>query len=135
MFNHPILVARKGGHTADSRAPAALRADVSLALTRDGARVTGTVTARNTGNTIWLAGDTRGHVQLGVQLLAADRKLINRDFRRASFSGRVAPGESIEIPVDVTLPDAATNYVLKLDMVDEGICWFGDVGSKPVYFG
>src|SRR5262245_1894795 len=61
MFGHPIVVARKGGHVATSMAPAALRADLSFRLRRDGARVTGSVTARNTGNTIWLPGSGRGH--------------------------------------------------------------------------
>jgi hypothetical protein len=37
------------------------------------------------------------------------------------------------VVVDLTLPDAAAGYVLKLDLVDEQICWFEDVGSRPVY--
>jgi ubiquinone/menaquinone biosynthesis C-methylase UbiE len=133
MFDHPILVARKGGHVADSRAPAALRAEVSFDLRREGARVTGLVTARNLGNTIWIPGSERGHVQLGIQLLAADLKLVALDHARAAFSSRVGPDESVEIPVDVALPDATTPYVLKLDLVDEGICWFEERGSNPVF--
>jgi hypothetical protein len=35
--------------------------------------------------------------------------------------------------VKVTLPHPDVPYVLKLDLVDEGICWFDDVGSRPVY--
>ena len=31
------------------------------------------------------------------------------------------------------LPDDSAPYVLKLDMVDEHICWFEDMGSRPVY--
>jgi hypothetical protein len=135
MFNHPILVSRKAGPVADSRAPATLRAEIWPRLTRDGARVAGTVTARNTGNTIWLAGCEVGHVQLGIQLLTAERKLLALDFSRAGFSGPVAPDQSVEIAVSVTLPDATTPYALKLDLVDEGICWFEHVGSKAVYFG
>jgi ubiquinone/menaquinone biosynthesis C-methylase UbiE len=133
MFNHPILVARKGGQVADSRTPAALRADLAFKLQRDAARVTGTVTARNLGNTIWMPGSERGHVRLGIQLLTADLKLIALDYARAAFASRVAPDESVEIVVDVTLPDATTPYVLKLDMVDEGICWFEERGSNPVF--
>ena len=134
MFDHPILVSRKGGGVTDSRAPGVLRADLQYRLAREGARVAGTVTARNTGNTVWIAGPERGQVQLGVQLLAADRKVLARDFARAAFSGRVGPGESVAIGVDVVLPDPATPYVLKIDLVDESLCWFEDVGSKAVYF-
>ena len=37
------------------------------------------------------------------------------------------------VPVDITIPDPATPYLLKLDMVDEHVCWFEDMGSRPVY--
>lgn len=134
MFDHPILVSRKGGHVADSRAPYVLRADLLYRLAREGARVAGTVTARNTGNTVWIGGREPGQVQLGIQLLSADRRVVARDFARAAFTGRVGPDESVAVAVDIMLPDATTPYVLKIDLVDEGICWFEDVGSKPVYF-
>ena len=133
MFNHPIVIARKSLGGADSRRPGMLRAELTPRLARDGTRVTGLVVARNTGNTVWIAGAMRGHVQLGIQLLAADRRVLVRDFVRAGLAGRVAPGDSLEIPIDITLPDAGA-YVLKLDLVDEGLCWFGDVGSEAVYF-
>ena len=38
-----------------------------------------------------------------------------------------------EVEVSVTLPDATAPYILKFDLVDEGVCWFEDVGSRPVY--
>ena len=133
MFDHPILVSRKGGKIIDSRAPDVLRADLACRLSREGAQVTGTVTARNTGNTVWIAGRERGHVQLGLQLLAADRQVLARDFARAPFTGRIGPGESVAIAVNVVLPDPTTPYVLKIDLVDELICWFEDAGSKPAY--
>jgi ubiquinone/menaquinone biosynthesis C-methylase UbiE len=134
MFDHPILVSRKGARIADSRAPSMLRAELACHLAREGARVSGTVSARNTGDTIWLAGSERGRVQLGLQLLGPDRKLLTLEFARATLPDRTGPGESVEIPVDVTLPDAVTPYVLKIDLVDEGISWFEGVGSRPIYF-
>jgi hypothetical protein len=134
MFDHPILVSRKGVRVADSRAPSTLRGDLSCDLVRAGARVSGTVSARNSGDTIWLAGSERGHVQLGIQLLGPDRKLLALDFARTPLPNRTGPGESAEIRVDVTLPDATTPYVLKIDLVDEGLSWFEGVGSRPIYF-
>jgi hypothetical protein len=35
--------------------------------------------------------------------------------------------------VDLGLPDGDVPYVVKLDLVDEHICWFEDYGSRPVY--
>jgi hypothetical protein len=29
----------------------------------------------------------------------------------------------------VTVPDRAADYLLDVDLVEEGVCWFGDVGS------
>ena len=42
-------------------------------------------------------------------------------------------GRTADIGLDLVLPEPATPYVLKLDMVDEQVCWFEDVGSRPLY--
>ena len=67
-------------------------------------------------------------------VLASGRKLLALDFVRVTLPNRTGPGESIEIPVAVTLPDATTPYVLKIDLVDEGLSWFEGAGSRPIYF-
>jgi SAM-dependent methyltransferase len=133
VFDHPLFVCRKGRRAADSSVPATLRAEIRQQITRQGPAVSGTVALRNTGDTLWLKGETQGHVQLGIQLLDPARKLLSRNFMRVSLPGDVAPGAAVDIAVDITLSDAATPYVLKFDLVDEGVCWFEDVGSRPVY--
>ncbi len=133
VFDHPLFVCRKGRRAADSRVPALLRADIAPRLTRHGATVAGVVSLRNTGDTLWLTGSTEGHVQLGIQLLDPSRTLLSRDFQRAGLPGNLAPGQTAEVSVRITLPDAATPFVLKLDLVDEAVCWFEDVGSRPIY--
>jgi len=98
------------------------------------ARVSGTVGVRNAGDTTWLGGgDEVGQVRLGVQLLNADRRLLDMEFSRTRLAGSVLPGGSSDVAVTLTLPDADLPYVLKIDLVDEGICLFEDVGSRPVY--
>jgi ubiquinone/menaquinone biosynthesis C-methylase UbiE len=134
MFDHPILVFRKGRRPVDSEMPGVLKADISPRLARDRARVTGVVAVRNIGDTTWLGGGDRvGQVQLGVQLLGADHKLLDMEFSRTRLAGHVAPGRDAEIAIELTLPDPDASFVLKIDLVDEGVCWFEDVGSKPVY--
>jgi hypothetical protein len=88
---------------------------------------------RNTGDTRWLAGGHQGHVQVGIQLLAENRTLIALDFVRAALPRDLETDDAIEVVLDFPLPDASTPYVLKIDMVDEGVCWFHDAGSQPVY--
>ena len=95
--------------------------------------VSGVVTIRNTGDTLWLRGTSHGHVQLGIQLFIPERALLIREFARTSLPSDVAPDQSVEVVITVTLPDTTGPCMLKLDLVDEGVCWFEDVGSRPVY--
>ncbi|MCI4354682.1 MAG: class I SAM-dependent methyltransferase [Thermoplasmata archaeon] len=134
ILSHPVVVFSKGERPADSRMPRLLRAGLEPALAREGARVRGTVTVFNEGDTLWLrGGDEAGRVRLGVQLLSPERRLLHMDFARGVLPRDVAPGERLEVPLDVVLPEAGAPYVLKLDMVDEHVCWFEDMGSRPVY--
>ena len=134
LLSHPVLVLAKGERAVDSRLPRTLRARIEPSLSREGGRVLGVAAVTNDGDTLWLkGGDEPGRVRLGLQLLTPERRLVQMDFARSVLPRDVAPGASLEVPVDVTLPDAAASYVLKLDMVDEHVCWFEDVGSRPVY--
>jgi hypothetical protein len=134
VFDRPVLLFAKGRRSADSLAPRTLRAEIVSSLARDGRRIYGRVTVRNTGDTIWLGGGHQtGHVLLGLHLLDSDRTPLRLDVCRTPLPPLVRPGESVELSVDCVLPDASTPYVVKLDLVDEGVCWFEDAGSSPVY--
>jgi hypothetical protein len=114
--------------------PRTLRARLEPRLSREGGRVHGSVSVTNDGDTLWLrGGDETGKVRLGLQLLTPERKLLHMDFARGVLPIDVEPGGRVDVAVAVTLPDAAAPYVLKLDMVNEHICWFEDVGSRPIY--
>lgn len=134
ILGHPVLVFGKGERPADSRMPRTLRARLEPHLSREGDRVHGSVAVTNDGDTLWLrGGDETGKVRLGLQLLTPERKLLHMDFARGVLPIDVEPGGRVDVAVAVTLPDAAAPYVLKLDMVNEHICWFEDVGSRPIY--
>jgi len=134
MLSHPILAFQKGVRPLDSRMPRELRASIEPRLHRLGGRVHGRVALQNSGDTLWLrGGDTAGSVRLGFQLLTPERGLIDMDFARAELGHDVPPGSRIDVPVDLTLPDPGAPYVLKLDLVDEHVCWFEDVGGRPVF--
>jgi ubiquinone/menaquinone biosynthesis C-methylase UbiE len=134
VLSHPILAFQKGVRPLDSRMPRELRAGIEPHLRRAGASVHGRVGLRNTGDTLWLRGaDSAGSVRLGFQLMTPERHLLDMDFARAELLRDVAPGSTIDLIVDLRLPNADAPYVLKLDMVDEHVCWFEDVGGKPVF--
>jgi SAM-dependent methyltransferase len=134
LLSHPVLVFGKGVRPLDSRAPRRLRARLEPTLTRAGAAVRGRVRVANLGDTLWLKGDEEaGRVRLGFQLMTPERALLELNFARAVLPHDVAPGAEVDLEVALTLPEPAAAYVLKLDMVDEHVCWFEDMGSTPVY--
>ncbi len=47
------------------------------------------------------------------------------------LSNPVSPGDRVELPLMVRAPDWGVAWTLDVDLVDEGIGWFGDFGSKP----
>jgi hypothetical protein len=71
-------------------------------------------------------------VQLGLQLLDQDRRLIDRDYARARLASDVAPGQQVALTVSCAAPESAGTYAMKLDMVAEGLTWFEPQGSATV---
>ena len=68
-------------------------------------------------------------VRLGAQLCAADGTLLNRDFERAWLPESLQPGASVRIPITLRAPEKPGRYLLKFDLVSEGIDWFEACGS------
>lgn len=69
-------------------------------------------------------------VRVGAQLLREDGSTIERDFGRTSLPSDVAAGSWIDMDVDVP-PVPAGRYLLKFDLVSEGVDWFEACGSEP----
>ena len=42
---------------------------------------------------------------------------------------RLHPGESISLPMQLRAPLRLRPFYLELDLVDDGVSWFGDMGS------
>jgi SAM-dependent methyltransferase len=133
----PVLVPEGA---PDSRNPGVLRAliepvgGISALFGVRGATVPLTVRVLNTGNTVWLArsDDGRGHVSLGGHLMAEDGALLEVDHVRVPLPDDIPPGATATLAVAVPVPQTAGTYSLQLDMVDEGVAWFGPGGSSTV---
>jgi radical SAM family protein len=69
-------------------------------------------------------------VRLGAQLCAEDGTLINRDYERARLPAHLQAGATMDIPITVKAPDTPGRYLLKFDLVSEGIDWFEKSGSQ-----
>jgi len=131
---------KAGSPPLDSAHPGRLRAqidvdDAVIALP-PGGTATLLVHLRNTGDTLWLSCEhpQGGYVTLGCQLLDAEKRRITRDYQRCSLSADVPPGEERSLTIEVTAPADPGNYLIKLDMVNENMCWFEEVGSSAVTF-
>ncbi len=68
-------------------------------------------------------------VRLGAQLCDADGQVLNRDYARAWLPHALPGGERADIRIDVDAPPQPGRYVLKFDLVSEGIDWFERCGS------
>jgi hypothetical protein len=93
------------------------------------------VRIKNVSTATWLARERGGsphQVSLGNHWLdAAGQTLINDDGRSALLRN-LNPGESVELPLTVNAPASPGSYVLEIDMLQEGVTWFGLAGSKTL---
>jgi hypothetical protein len=78
-------------------------------------------------NTLPALGDSTGFGQflVGNHWLASSGTTIVNDDGRAALPFDLGPGESIELLLTVTTPQAAGEYLLELDVLQEGIRWRG----------
>jgi SAM-dependent methyltransferase len=132
-----LLILLKGQPTRDSRNPNLLRAKISVpegtCLAGGAGTLAGvTVQVENTGDTTWLAAEDRltgGYVGVGGHLLDAAGRTIRIGFMTERLPRDVAPGESVEVRSSFGLPGQAGRFLLRLDLVADGIAWFSQKGS------
>jgi hypothetical protein len=70
-------------------------------------------------------------VRLGAQLADANGEILNRDHARAWLPGTVDAGGRAEVAIDIVSPSEPGHYLLRFDLVSEGIDWFESCGSEP----
>ena len=93
------------------------------------------VRCTNIGNTLWLASPSgSGQVMLGAHLLDEQRRLLALDHARAPLPRSVRPGEAIEVAMTLPAPATPGRYLIEVDLVAEGMAWFGSLGSPTAGF-
>ncbi|HXH07788.1 MAG TPA: radical SAM protein [Vicinamibacterales bacterium] len=70
-------------------------------------------------------------VNLGAQLCAADGTLLALDHARAHLPATLPPHSAADVPIVVPAPPDPGRYLLKFDLVYEGVDWFERCGSPP----
>jgi hypothetical protein len=71
-------------------------------------------------------------VRLGAQLCAADGSLIDLDFARADLPKPLNGGESADLSLRLDRLPQVGRYMLKFDLVSEGVDWFEKCGSATI---
>jgi hypothetical protein len=92
-----------------------------------------TFRVRNNGSRTWAAAG-KNPVHLAYNWFTPDGKLAGEwETFRAGLPLNVGPGQQVTItPVYLKIPSTMGNYVLRWDMVEEGVAWFSKDGSPPL---
>jgi glycosyltransferase involved in cell wall biosynthesis/2-polyprenyl-3-methyl-5-hydroxy-6-metoxy-1,4-benzoquinol methylase len=129
-----------GSNVPDSRNPGTLRARI-LARTSPPETVTAgasfklPITFINVGDTLWLTGQTvrNGLVMPGVKITDEAKKLVGEN-HGPLLPRAVAPGRSLTLDLLIHAPAQPGAYTVKVDLVDQKVCWFEEKGSEPLLF-
>lgn len=118
------------GNATGALAPNACRADIEVAsaptaLTAgESLRIHARVTNRSAD--MWVS--TAEHpIRLGNHWFRDGSTAVHDD-GRAGLPSRLPPGGSVDVELIVTAPTEPSAYELALDVVQEGVRWFGDLG-------
>jgi hypothetical protein len=123
----------------DSRAPGLLRAEFTLTAPtpqrlKAGAKVSAAITIRNAGDTLWLSGQSlrAGIVMPGVRVFDGSGEIVSEVHGHPMLSRSIAPGQSVAMVVPCPVPPVPGAYTVKIDLVDQHVCWFEERGSQPL---
>jgi len=125
----------------DSRVPSVLRAEFALRDTPPPRVAPGTkfeirLEIRNSGDTLWLTGQTvrAGVVMPGLKILDEDGGTVLELHGHPLLPRAVSPGQSVALDIQFVAPDKPGKYTVKIDLVDQHVCWFEERGSQPLLF-
>jgi SAM-dependent methyltransferase len=118
-------------HQLVGRLEARIVPDQVSATVSSGQAFTDRLRIRNTGSVAWKARGRRfgGQVTLGLKVCDAHDEVLREDLGRTPLPRDVAPGDEIEIEMTVAGCLAPGQYLLRYDMVVEGVTWFEFHGS------
>jgi hypothetical protein len=104
---------------------------------RVGQKETVRVKIKNNSDVMWWARgapvntrtDNKFYLAAGNRWLKAGGELVTNMDGRYGISKDLAPGEEAEVPLAITPPNEPGEYLLEIDVVQEGVAWFSDKGS------
>ena len=131
------MIEREGMRAKNLRHPGvlacALHVDELPACAARGANFEFIAQVTNTGDTTWDVSPSRrgGFVTLGCKLLTLEGRVLDDTLGRTFLPGEVAPGDAVRVRVKVDMPANVPpgEHRFQIDLVNEQVCWFGDLGG------
>lgn len=139
MASGTVFFLVKGKLQLDSRGHTGLQYRIALPRTEFRVALNSTfileVSVVNTGEARWLAKTPNmlGAVSVGIHLYTARRELIDLDFHRWNFPEDTGSGKEVFARIEVPSPAERGDYLLCVDLVSDGVCWFENIGSQPAF--
>ena len=93
------------------------------------------VRIKNVSAITWPARERGGgvhQVSVGNHWLDPNGKILINDDGRSALLRDLKPGDAVESALTVNAPAAPGRYLLEVDMLQEGVSWFGLKGSHTV---
>jgi ubiquinone/menaquinone biosynthesis C-methylase UbiE len=130
---HPFILAAKSPERRQyrQRYSATIKIEGVAEYARPHERISASLVITNHGSAQWRTGEsTTGHVRLGIQLLDREGRVVHRDFARVSLPHDVSPGSSVGVLASFSAPGQPSTFLLKFDLVAEGVAWFEPSGTR-----
>lgn len=113
------------------------KAEITSSLTRlvvrRGELIRVPLKVRNLGDAVWYNYPSETHaVKVGAHLLNEIGECLSWDFARQELPASVRPGSEIRVNLVTKTPRRSGDFTLKIDMVKEGVLWFGEGGSSTL---
>ncbi len=86
------------------------------------------VTVKNASNFIW-PNDAPNPVHFSYHIFNVNKKAVIYNGLRTDLPNALHPGQEVTVPLKVKFPEVRGSYIVQLDMVQEGIAWFGEKGN------
>jgi glycosyltransferase involved in cell wall biosynthesis/SAM-dependent methyltransferase len=137
------VVTEKGERASsmpDSREPGSLKARFEMSGPPPGSVAPGEsmsipISIENCGDTLWLTSQTVGPgvVMPAVRIFDENGSLVTEFHGEPLLPHAIAPRESVRIRIEYKAPQRLGSYKLKIDLVDQQVCWFEERGSEALW--
>ena len=138
-FNYLLCKKTTKPGMPDSKSPGQLRAELSVAgawnrVLSPRAEIEFDMRVENVGDTLWLVSrePLEGRVRVGLKVLNSSGEIVEENHGWPRLQTPLAPREAVTLHVALKAPAERGHYELKIDLLDQNICWFEQHGSKPL---